>query len=107
MKEGTRSNESAVAACERVALSDRFARGEASAGESAPADYLILDLSTGRYFGVGEVGGFIWDRLDGERDLSAIARALSEHFDVDPDRASTDLIEFVTWLRDTGLATRA
>ncbi len=92
---------------EGVAMTDRFARGEATAGESAPADYLILDLSTGRYFGVGEVGGFIWEHLDGERDLGAIARAISDHFAVDPECASTDLIEFVTWLHETGLATRA
>ncbi len=92
---------------EEVTLADRFARGEASAGESAPNDYLILDLSTGRYFGVGEVGGFIWKRLDGERDLRAIAGEVSAHFDVESETAATDLIELVTWLHQMGLAIRS
>lgn len=92
---------------EKVALTHRYARSDSSAGESAPNDYLILDLSSGRYYGVGEVGGFIWDRLDGERDLHAIALEVSAHFEVEPERASADLVEFVTWLCQSGLATRA
>ena len=91
----------------RLALTDRFAQSTTSAGEEAPADYLILDLSTGRYYGIGEVGGFVWERLDGERDLRSIARAVTARFDVEPEHAAADLIELVTWLRDAGLATRA
>ncbi|MCP3956522.1 MAG: PqqD family protein [bacterium] len=90
-----------------VTTTERFVRSASSAGESAPGDYLILDLRSGRYYGVGEVGGFIWERLDGERDLAAIARAISARFEVDPERAAEDLIEFVTWLREIGLAVRA
>ncbi len=101
------SNETAASGGVEIALTDRFARAETSAGESAPGDYLILDLATGRYFGVGEVGGFIWDRLDGERDLRAIVREVSAHFEVDQESASTDLIELVSWLHETGLATRS
>lgn len=100
------SNEAAGGG-EGAALTDRFARSEASAGEGAPGDYLILDLNTGRYYGVGEVGGFIWERLDGTRDLLAIAGDLSAHFDVESERAVADLVEFVGWLRKTGLASRA
>ena len=101
------SKDSGAAAGTEVATTDRFVRGEASAGESAPGDYLILDLTSGRYYGVGEVGGFIWERLDGERDLQALARTVSDRFDVEPEQASADLIEFVTWLVEVGLATRA
>ncbi len=87
-------------------MTDRFSHSETSAGEKAPADYLILDLSSGRYFGVGEVGGFIWEHLDGEHDLRAIARAITAHFEVDEEHAAADLIEFMTWLCDVGLAAR-
>ena len=100
------SNETGAGFGEEIALTDRFARVEASAGESAPGDYLILDLNTGRYYGVGEVGGFIWDRLDGERDLRDVSRSVSDRFEVEPERAAADLGEFVAWLRATGLAIR-
>ena len=99
------SNETAAGG-EGAPLADRFARRETAAGEGAPGDYLILDLGSGRYYGVGEVGGFIWERLDGTRDLRALAGDLSAHFDVDPERAAADLVEFVGWLRKTGLASR-
>ncbi len=95
-----------TAAGSGVALTDRYTRSETSAGESAPGDFLLLDLGTGRYFGVGEVGGFIWQRLDGARDLGRVAGDLCAHFDVDREQAVVDLVEFVGWLRATGLASR-
>lgn len=88
-------------------LSDRFVRSDGAVGESAPEDYLILDLGSGRYFGVGEVGGFIWERLDGEQDLQAITLAVATRFDVDPEIAAEDLIELVTALAAVGLVAPA
>lgn len=85
-------------------LTDRLARSAATAAETTPDDVLVLDLRSGRYYGLGEVGGFIWERLDGERDLDAIARATAAHFGVEPERAAQDLLEFVAQLLENGLA---
>ena len=87
-----------------ITLANRITRRAATAGESTQRDYLVLDLSSGRYFGLGEVGGFIWQRLDGSRDLAAIAAEVAEHFGVTAERARADLLEFVAQLVDDGLA---
>ena len=88
-------------------LTDRVVRVEGSSGESSPGDYLVLDLDSGRYYGVGEAGGFIWERLDGEQELAAVGRALAEHFEIDGERAAADLLEFVFRLHELGLVERA
>lgn len=88
-------------------MSDRVVRGERSVGESTPDDFLILDLETGRYYGVGEAGGFIWERLDGELELGTVGRAVAERFDIDGERAAADLLEYVTRLHELGLVERA
>ena len=87
-----------------LTLADRIMRSTAAAAEDAPDDKLVLDLKSGRYFGTGPVGAFIWDRLDGEHDLDAIARATAAHFGVELETATTDLVEFVTELVENGLA---
>jgi len=87
-----------------VMLQDRVARSAHAAGEASPDDYLVLDLSSGRYFGLGEVGGFIWQRLDGSLDLAAVAAAVSDHFEVPVEQAREDLLEFVAQLIADGLA---
>ena len=88
-------------------LTDRVFCNKASVGESYRDDYLILDLGSGSYYGVGEAGGFIWDRLDGERELRVIGEAVAEHFEIDGERAATDLLEFVTHLHELGMVQRA
>lgn len=76
-------------------MSDRVARAGSAAGEGAPGDYYVLDLGSGRYFALGEVGGFIWQRLDGSLDLRAVAAEVCREFEVSSEEAESDLIDFV------------
>ena len=79
------------------------ARETTAVGESLAEDFAVLDLGTGDYFSLGEVGGFIWDRLDGETTLAEIASAMARAFDVGEDQAAADLDLFIAALTDRGL----
>jgi hypothetical protein len=83
---------------------DVVGRAEATAGESLIDDYLIVDLGSGRYFGVGEVGRFIWARLDGRRDLAAVAAEVAAHYRIPLPQAVGDLLELAQQLVEAGLA---
>jgi hypothetical protein len=87
-------------------LTDRVTRSEATADEPAPDDHLILDLDSGNYYAVGEVGGFVWQRLDGRRTLESIAEEITTAFEVERDRAAADLLEFLERMAELGLARR-
>jgi hypothetical protein len=52
---------------------------------------------------LNEVGSFIWHRIDGRTRPDAIARALSEEFDVTVEQALQDVREFVDTLLSRGL----
>ena len=54
-------------------------------------------------FSTESVGAFIWDHIDGNNDLAVIYAQILGQFDVEPDRAVTDLLEFITELHDAGL----
>jgi hypothetical protein len=53
---------------------------------------------------LNEVGAFVWDLLDGTRDLEALLAMVIEEFEVEPDQAHADLESFTTTLVARGLA---
>jgi hypothetical protein len=56
-----------------------------------------------RLFSLNAVGAFIWQQLDGKRDLAAIEHDLVERFEVSEEEARRDLVEYVEGLRQASL----
>ncbi len=48
-----------------------------------------------------DLGAFIWQNLDGQRDLNAVLEAITKAYDVDREVAETDLRSFVSELLDS------
>ena len=82
----------------------RVIRSEKAVGENLEDDFLVLDLGGGEYFGIGEVGGFIWARLDGSKTLTELAAEISREFEVTVSQARDDLSRFVHDLIQRNLA---
>jgi len=55
-------------------------------------------------FTLNELGTFVWERLDGARPLSSITEEIEAAFEVETQRASADLLEFVGRLEEVGCA---
>lgn len=66
-------------------------------------DGVLLNLTTGYYYTLNEVGRFFWESLDGRKKLSEIHGDLLERYDVDGGEARRDLLELVEDLRKEGL----
>ena len=66
-------------------------------------EVVILDVGTGHYFGLNDVGALVWSLLDGDHDHEAIVDAITSDFDVDAATASADLTELLTELSSAGL----
>jgi hypothetical protein len=79
---------------------------------SVPADVLIqelqgesvlLNVGTGRYFGLDEVGTRMWAALTTTESLQAAYDTLQAEFDVDGPRLEGDLRNLVEKLVEQGL----
>jgi len=64
---------------------------------------VLLNLETGTYFGLDEVGTRVWSCLAEATDLAAIHRTLLDEYEVAADRLEADLIALVGALADQGL----
>ncbi len=51
----------------------------------------ILNLKTGVYFGLNEVGAWIWRHIQHPRTVAEVRAAILDEFDVAPERCEADL----------------
>lgn len=59
-----------------------------------------------RIFPLDRVAAFIWEQLDGSRNLAVLCGRILDKFDVEPETAREDLLSFITELRDAELIER-
>ncbi|MCG3181521.1 MAG: hypothetical protein BIFFINMI_03917 [Phycisphaerae bacterium] len=59
---------------------------------------VVLNLVSGDFFSLNEVGTFVWDRIDGRRPVSDLLAAILAEYDVDEATASADLRELIDQL---------
>ena len=54
-------------------------------------------------FTLNSLGTFIWDQLDGEKNLADTKNAVLENFETEPDQVESDLLEFIGQVHEAGL----
>jgi hypothetical protein len=94
----------------KPSLGHSLARSEQMVGRRIASEYVLVPL-VGRgadidaIFNLNRVGAFIWERLDGRTEGSAVVEALMEHFTVDRATAEADYLRFVEQLKSIGAVT--
>ena len=71
-------------------------RSDAAMVRRVGDEIVILDVGSGRYFGLNDVGAVIWDRLEHDATRDDLVDAVVASFDVDRNQAAggiDDLIE--------------
>ena len=68
------------------------------AGEAA-----ILELKSGTYFGLDEIGATVWNLIAQPRRVVEVRDALIEQYDVEAERCARELIELLGELQERGL----
>ena len=68
---------------------------------------VLLDMASGKYFGLNEVGSRVWELIEKGEPVGTIRAAIVREFEVDDARAGEDLAALVTELEARGLVRRA
>jgi hypothetical protein len=66
---------------------------------------VLLDLKSGKYFGLNGVGRRIWDCIGEGLTLGEVAATLVSEYEVGEDQAQSDVIELAQDLLARGLLT--
>ncbi len=84
-------------------LDQRIAFPDAVVFRELDGEAVLLNLETGIYFGLDEVGTRIWQLADQHRSLRAVLDALQLEYDAPPAAVESDLLRFVDRLAAKGL----
>lgn len=63
----------------------------------------ILNLKSGIYFGLNNVGNSIWKLIQEPKTVKEIKESILEEYDVDPDLCRNDILEILQELSTHGL----
>ena len=64
---------------------------------------VMMDIMTGKYYNLGEVGGRIWEMLEEPLTLGALVQKLTAEYDVSAERCRSDMLPFLDTLIERGL----
>ena len=64
---------------------------------------VILNLKTGIYFQVNELGSYIVSQLNQYSTFESLNNKITEDFDVAPNKSEKDLLTFIKDLKSKGL----
>ena len=73
-------------------------QAERIVAQQAAGQWVLLDVSTGQYYGLDQVGGRIWQLCDGARSVRQIAEVLSDEFDAAGQSVENDVAGLVSEL---------
>ena len=64
---------------------------------------VMMDIETGMYYNLGEVGGAIWEILEQPISIDALIDKLMKEYDVSREQCEKDTLPFLQQLMDSGL----
>lgn len=88
-------------------LDSRLAVGDQVISREVGGETVLLDLASGVYFGIDEVGTRIWTALRDGKTLSETVDVIVSEYDVGRPQAEGDVVAFVTELEARGLVKKA
>ena len=80
-------------------------RGKDKISTELEGETVILNLTSGNYSGLDEVGSSIWKLLEQPRSFQDICRDILAEFEVEEDVCRKDLLSFIKDLADNKLIT--
>jgi coenzyme PQQ synthesis protein D (PqqD) len=63
----------------------------------------ILDMRSGKYYGLDPIGACVWKLLDQPKSVEELRAAILQEYEVEPAKCESDLLLLLETLRTEGL----
>lgn len=87
----------------QISLEDSFAISKDAVFRDLDGEAVILDMGSGKYFGLNSVGARIWQLLEQHGALRSVHDDLCREYDAAPEVLQRDLLKLLTELEQAGL----
>lgn len=72
-------------------------------GKVLDGEAILINLATGSYYAIPDVGAVIWQAIEAQCSVGEIAARVNANYDVSVERARADMLEFAARLLDEGI----
>ena len=86
-----------------IAMSTVITRAETQVSCQLNGAAAVLSLKSSLYFGLNEVGAFIWKDISEPKAIGKICDNVAKQFAIDKEQCEVDVIEFISNLSEAGL----
>ncbi len=90
-----------------IGPNSRLKRRDDILAQRASETQLLLNLSSGQYYALDEVGTRIWELCDGSRTVAEIAAVVGDEYDAPIDVIQADALELLEDLAGENLVVEA
>lgn len=80
-----------------IAANSLFQRSPNATYQTVAGEAIVIDLNTGSYYSLNETGTWLWENLDGRRNVEQLAQDLADVCGIS-DQADTVLSDLVELL---------
>ncbi len=72
---------------------------------SAPAgeDLVMMDVVSGTFYALDDIGRFVWERLETPTPVSELLAEILRHYEVGPERCRQDILALLGDMHGRGL----
>ena len=94
---------SSISTVNAFSLSSLVSAAKRQVSADLDGDVVILELGSGIYYGLSEVGRSIWNRLDKPIRVDALCSSLMEEYDISREQCEQETLSFLNELASYGL----
>ncbi|AND41943.1 lasso peptide biosynthesis PqqD family chaperone [Cytobacillus oceanisediminis] len=85
---------------QKISLSNIVSQGEGIIVSDMGGEKVMLSITKGKYFNLGEMGGEIWDLMKGTIEVKQIISVLESIYQVDQEECEEQVLTFLSQLYD-------
>jgi hypothetical protein len=86
-----------------ISLTDMVVQGKGNIVSDMGAEKVMLSVKNGKYYNLGEIGGYIWGLLESPALISDVVKALISIYHVEEVDCEKQVLAFVEHLFEEGL----
>lgn len=83
--------------------SSLVAASKDSVSTQLDGEEVILNMTSGRYFGLNDVGALVWGKLKDPVSVGELSKAIQDEYDVEAEQCDKDLDGLLEQLIEKGL----
>lgn len=86
-----------------ISLQDVVVQGQGNIVTDMGGEKVMLSVNNGKYYNLGEIGGFIWEAMAEKVSVARLVGALMSEYEVEQSECEQQVLSFLQTMLEEGL----